>query len=92
LSNEFVVVTFDPVTNLLSSMTSKVTGVTVSLTQEWLWYNSTVCNSNFGHVSDGSWGDNQNSGAYVRGCCLLLERSAYFAMFALTTPTVLGVC
>ena len=44
----------------------QASGVSVSLTQDWFWYNSSVTNNNWGHHSDGTWGDDQNSGAYVR--------------------------
>jgi len=65
ISNEFLQLTFDGTSNLLSTLTNKVSGVTISVSQEWLWYNSTTCNSHWGHQPDGSDGDNQNSGAYI---------------------------
>ena len=43
----------------------QVSGLTVSLNQNWYWYNSTVCARTFGHVPDGTPNDDQNSGAYV---------------------------
>ncbi len=53
-------------------MTNKMSGISIQLSQDWLWYNSSVTANNWGHESDGSNGDNQNSGAYVRarGVCV----------------------
>ncbi len=37
IGNQYFQLTFDPTTNLLASMTNKVSGVTVALTQAWYW-------------------------------------------------------
>ena len=112
LTNEFLTVTFDPTTNLLSTITNKASrgpcaacflsiarsklarrrsvvlpiswlrvcmcmcacacacvqasGISIAATQDWYWYNASVSATSFGHIPDGSPGDNQNSGAYVR--------------------------
>jgi alpha-mannosidase len=62
IANSMVSLTFDRSTGLLTTMSNLVTGVTVAVSQQWFWYNSTVCNSNWGYQGQYF----QNSGAYVR--------------------------
>ncbi len=45
----------------------QVSGVTAAVSQQWFWYNSTVCDNNWGYEGQYS----QNSGAYVRSSLLI---------------------
>lgn len=62
ISNKFVSLSFDTTQGVLTSMTNLVSGVTIAVTQNWYWYNSTVCGNGWGHDEPN---DYQNSGAYI---------------------------
>lgn len=62
IANSMISLTFDQTTGLLTTMSNVASGVTVAVSQQWFWYNSTVCDSNWGYQGQYF----QNSGAYVR--------------------------
>jgi len=60
ISNSLVSLSFDPATGLLTSMTNLASSVSISVSQSWWWYNSTVCGDHWGNTDY-----YQNSGAYI---------------------------
>lgn len=86
ISNNYLSLSFDPSSGLLSSMTNmvlnimfvvfqvlhplfilflvtfpQISGVSISVTQNWFWYNSSVCGSGWSNSDNNC----QTSGAYV---------------------------
>lgn len=65
ITNGLIEVRFDTTTGGISGIANIVSGANTTLTQEWLWYNSSSGGDNWGNGGNGPNSYGQPSGAYI---------------------------